>query len=161
MVEVLLVLFIFVIIWLFWCQEREWFIVEWRTCSDKRLCPIAFNPQWSGFDRHTAGLNDLTLEPPSVSASVLKHKDGAEIVINQTVFTDFDAARAYFHQMQQDTLLRVQKFHKLFLWRIIATSRRKALTLPPKRYADKDGRVLLAYPEGTAVIEVQGLTSSN
>jgi hypothetical protein len=68
-----------------WWRQRDWYVVEYRSCSDEALCPIAFDAGWGGIDKRTALANDLTIADMSVDdiASFLKFRDKQEqLLIN-------------------------------------------------------------------------------
>mgnify|MGYP001608021589 FL=1 len=76
----------------------------------------------------------------------LKQANGGEIRIHQYVFANLDAARMIFDELRDGGPFG-EDFQKLYLWRIVARSRRQAFTLPPEKYSDKSGETLLQYPK--------------
>lgn len=148
MTEVLLVLLI-ASLWLLRRPERDWYIVEWRACSEDSLCSTAFAaPAGFGFSKSTLSAHKLVINLSRENGAVLRHESGGEISIDQTAFENLDAARLHFESLKRLFPFRNDfPFQKLYLWRVVARSRRNALTVPPSQYSSKDGQVLLQYPE--------------
>jgi len=126
--------------------RRDWYVAEWRTCSDEKLCSMAFSaPPGFGFDEDHLSAYKLTLGRKGPRGVTISHKDGGEIGITQTAFDDLGAALQYFEKMKE-LFPVVDGFHKVYVWRIVARSRRKAIVLPPATYISGEGEVLQAYP---------------
>ena len=146
MTEILLAL-IALLLWLLLRPKRDWYVVEWRFCSDETLCSTAFSaPATPGFYKDLCAANNLIVASRSNDFARLRHVNGGEIRIHQTVYSNLNAAHMHF-----DKLRALGPFgedsQKLYLWRIVARSRRKAITLPPEKYSDKDGQTLLEFPD--------------
>jgi hypothetical protein len=142
-------LLIALLLWLLLRPQRDWYVVEWRFCSDEKLCSTAFPaPATAGFDKGTCVAHGLGLSAhyrkSDQAYAFLKHVNGGEIRIHQYVFENLDAARMRFDELRGPF---GDDFQKLYLWRIVARSRRKAVTLPPEKYSDKGGETLLQYPK--------------
>jgi hypothetical protein len=143
MVETLLVA-ILLILWFRFRPKKDWYVVEWRRCDNKQLASLAFSAPPVSFTKSTLRAHKLTI----AGIHELKHESGGRIQIDQTVFESLDAAlldleasKKLFPHTQPFT------FQKLYLWRIVASSRQKARTLPPSEYWFKDGKVLVTHPE--------------
>lgn len=148
MTEFLLAIII-LLVWRYVRKKKEWYVVEWRRCSDKNICDVAFSSPVFGYDKVSLDAHNLHIERASHDGANLRHAAGGEIRISQEAFGDIDAAHMYFDQIKHlfEASDSDVPYQKLYLWRIVARSREKALTVPPEKYASKDGRVLLECPE--------------
>jgi hypothetical protein len=130
-------------------QARDWYLVEWRCCSDQSICSVAFPvPADFGFDKLALQAHQLRLTTTNERSANLLHANGGVIHIDQYPFQDLQAAQLHFEQMKR--LLTVRDpwpFQKLYLWRVVVRSRRSAFTIPPAKYSTKDGAILVQYPE--------------
>jgi hypothetical protein len=90
----------------------------------------------------------LSIHIKRANGSVLQHESGGQISISQTAFENLEVARLHFEGLKRLLPFRDDfPFQKLYLWRVVARSRTKALTLPPEQYSSKDGQVLSQHPE--------------
>lgn len=148
MLEALLIVLI-VSLWLLLRPMREWYIVEWRACSEDSLCSTVFQAPAAGFDKLGLRAHNFVVHSSTANVAVLRHETGAEVIIEQKVFENLEAAKLHFESLKN--LLPVgadlPQFRKLYLWRVLARSRHRAITLPPKDYSSKEGQVLLQHPE--------------
>jgi hypothetical protein len=142
MIELLLVALILSLWWLL-CPARDWYLVEWRSCSDEKLCSTSFpSPASYGF---SMSVSNLVVSSTGKDSAMLTHKDGGTISINQVVFQSIDAATQYFERIK--ALLEFNNaYQKIYLWRTAARWRSKAFVLPPRNYKDVDGVVLMSFP---------------
>ena len=134
--------------WVLLRPHRDWYLVEWRFCTEESLCSTAFPaPPTSGFDKATCAAHKLAvtarLNHRNGALAFLKSERGGEIRIHQFVFTDLDAARMMFDDLNKPF---GRDFQKVYLFRVVARSRKEAVTLPPEKYSAKDGQQLLAHP---------------
>ena len=147
MIEMLLAL-IALLLWFFLRPEKDWYVVEWRFCTDEALCHIAFPVTASGFDKGSLAAHNLwiTYRGRDQGRVKVKEANGGEIRIHQYVFASLDAARIHFDRLRDGSPFG-EDFQKLYLYRIVARSRRKAITLPPEMYDAKSGEILLQHPQ--------------
>lgn len=145
MLEVLLIAVVG-LLWLQLRRKRDWYVVESRSCSDESLCSTAFPaPAHYGFSGTTLSAHGLSVETQLRTSVTLLHKDGGRIQIAQTVFDDHAAALQFFERTKE-LLPFGNVFQKVYLWRIVAASRRRALVVPPHEYTTKEGALLFAFP---------------
>jgi hypothetical protein len=143
MVEILLVA-ILLILWFRFRPKRDWYVVEWRRCDNKQLASLAFSAPPVSFTKSTLRAHKLTIE----GIHELRHESGGRIQIDQTVFESLDAALLNLEASKKlFPHMRPFAFQKLYLWRVVASSRQNAITLPPSEYWLKNGTVLITYPE--------------
>jgi hypothetical protein len=152
MIELLLVIAI-ASFWLRRPPPRDWYLVEWRDCSVEQLCTNAFSaPENFGFGSSLLQAHNLSVVKSVPTGALLRHANGGEIGITQYVFEDLDAARLQFENLKRllpaARQVTSRPYQKLYLWRVVARSRNRALTIPPDQYNLKQGEVLLRYPEG-------------
>ena len=88
--------------------------------------------------------HNLTIESAHGDNATLTHKDGGKILIGQKVFIDLAAAKQYFEFIEKLFPYGNEEdgIHTVYLRRIVARSRKKAVTLPPETYNRKDGVIL-------------------
>lgn len=166
MIEVLLIVVIGML-WFLLRPKRDWFIVERRCCTDKQLCSTAFSftAEIFGFDKTTLSAHGLTIDNNSINIAYkskslasaivatllgvrksirMVHKKGGQISIEQTIFDNVDAAIMHLERLKE-LLPYGDHYEELYLWRVVSRSRRKAVTLPPEHYSDKDkdGKLLM------------------
>lgn len=141
MVEFLLLALLFSL-WVLLHPRRDWYVVEWRTCDDKSLDSVAFSSPDFGFGSLALSTYGLSIVMRTDCGLNLLHKGGGMIGIDQVVFADLDAAILHFEQRKP--------LHgpsggssKVFLWRNVARSRKKAFILPPNRYPARDFHLLM------------------
>lgn len=136
-------------LWVLLRPAKDWYVVEWRACTDDSLCSTAFPaPATFGFSKSSLIAHKLSIHITTGNSSVLRQEAGGQISIAQTAFENLDAARLHFESLKRLLPFRDDfPFQKLYLWRIVARSRAKALTLPPEQYSSKDGQVLSQHPE--------------
>lgn len=127
--------------------ERDWYVVEWRACSDSILCSEAFPaPASFGFDKLKLSAHGLRIEEKTRNfVRLRKDKNRALITLNQTVFEELGAAQLYFDSIKE-LIPFGENYQKLYVWRIVSRSRRAAHTMPPKTYGKKQGEVLVSFP---------------
>ena len=126
-------------------RARDWYVVEERSWSDEAITNVVYGTAYPAIDKLKMEVHGLTLTQRSSTSATLTHQSGATCFINQTVFEDVNAARLYFRK-QVGLRHYATTFGKLYLWRIVAKSRRRALVLPPLQYRDHGGEMLLDYP---------------
>jgi hypothetical protein len=72
---------------------------------------------------------------------------GGKVTITQIAFEDLDAALLDVERFKRLLPFNAEyPFQKLYLWRVVARSRKGALVLPPSTYLAKDAHLLLEYP---------------
>ena len=141
-----LILVLMVVLWFLLRPKRDWYVVELRTCFDEKLCSTAFSsPPNFGFDKNLLSAYQLAIGSKGPKGASIWHKDGGQINISQTVFDELAAALQYFEKMKR-LFPHMEGFHKAYVWRIVARSRRKATVLPPDKYIAREGEVLEEYP---------------
>ena len=132
MLETLLVV-LPVALWFLLRPKRDWYVVELRTCFDEKLCTEAFSsPPNFGFDKDHLAAYHLTIGSKGPKGASIWHKDGGRINISQTAFDELGAASLYFEEMKK-LFPHMEGFHKAYVWRIVARSRRKAIVIPPDK----------------------------
>lgn len=154
MVEVLFTILI-ILLWFTCRTKRDWYIVEWRSCSNRELALDFLGKGRFTFDRSRIKLNSLTIHQNGKQWTILRYKDGNEISVSQDVFENLDAARLYFERLKQlHSQMQDRPFHKFYLLKVIAFSRGKALNVPPERYrSDSDETTLIEFPQYSEIPE--------
>ena len=146
MIEFLLLVLI-VVVWQSSRRKKDWYVVEWRACSDRLLASHVLSEPPMALDKSMLSAHGLSLNLSSLDGAIVRREAGGECAISQVVFEDHDAALMYIEQLKGIIPDTPRQFQKLYLWRIVARSRRAALTLPPEQYSAKDGEVLIRHPE--------------
>lgn len=128
------------LLWLLLRPKRDWYVVDHQIRYGK-TSPSSPDGDFSKLHLSAHG---LTIEKAFGSNAALSHKDGGKIVISQEVFSDLAAARQDFEYIKKLFPYGNEEdgSHKVYLRRIVARSREKAITLPPEQYYRKDGVVL-------------------
>ncbi|MBW6503777.1 hypothetical protein K0B90_05825 [bacterium] len=128
--------------------KQEWYVVECRSCDDEVLCPDTVPIPNKHFDKLHLDACELTIESVVGASATLRHKNGGTMILNQTLFRDFNAAIMFFEYYKG--LIIGSRFpsnyEKLILRRVIARSRSKAFVLPPNSY-DLEAVDLVRFPE--------------
>jgi len=146
MLETLILVQVVVFWYLLRRPKRDWYVVEWRTCFEEKLCTDAFSaPPDFGFGKDSLSAHHLTIGNKSSRGASLWHQGDRKINITQIVFDDLAAAMLYFERTKQ-LFPFGEGFHKAYLWRIVARSREKAIVLPPEQYISREGAVLQEFP---------------
>jgi len=127
--------------------KRDWYVVEWRAWDHDSITRDVFTVPHHGFDHFTMRSHGLILKSRTTTSATLQHLTGYFASINQTVFEELAAARLFF-QRQRELLEDSTTFGKLYLWRTVAASRRRAVVLPPLQYGDREAELLMSYPRG-------------
>jgi len=141
-----LLLALLISLWILLRSKRDWYVVELRTCFDEKLCTDTFSsPPNYGFDKLYLSAYHLVIDRKSLNGASLLHKDGGRVNITQTVFTELTAASLHFENMKK-LFPYMEGFHKVYLWRIVSRSRRKAIVLPPDKYIACEGEALQEFP---------------
>ena len=119
----------------------------WSTCFDEKLCSVAFPSPVYGFDELSLSTHSLIIRDKGPNGAALFDKDGVrKINITQIVFDELAAALLYFERMKE-LFPCMEGFHKAYVWRIVARSRKKATVLPPGQYDLREGEVLQEFPQ--------------
>jgi len=143
-----LLLVIAVLVWVLLKRKRDWYVVEWRFCSDGKLASSLLSAPRHAVDKLTIEVYELTPIMQRVSGVRYGNKSGGELQIEQMVFEDLDAARLHFRYLK--SLLgtnREMRYQKLYLYRVVAPSRAKALSISPKTGRHKLNELFLVeYP---------------
>ncbi len=143
-----LLLALIVAVWLSGQRARDWYVVEWRTCSDGTLAPDVFSSPPRAFDKPTMRAYKVAVETTWRDAITLRQQGGGKCTITQIAFEELDAALLDVERFKRLLPFNAEyPFQKLYLWRVVARSRRNALVLPPRTYLAKDAHLLLEYPQ--------------
>ena len=126
-------------------RARDWYVVEWRLWSSETITRHIYKVPEFGFDDLMLRAHGLKIHTRSKYSATLHHEGGEFATIIQTPFEDLGAARLFFRK-QQSLLNYGTSFSKLYLWRTVAASRRRAVVLPPMQYEDRQAELLMDYP---------------
>ena len=147
MTEALLLVLI-VVVWLSGWRPRDWYVLEWRTCSDTTLTSDVFSTPPRSFDKPAMRTYRVSVETTWRDAITLRHQNGGKFTITQIAFEELDAALLDLERFKRHLPFNAEyPFQKLYLWRVVARSRRGALVLPPSSYLARDAHLLLEYPQ--------------
>lgn len=126
-------------------RKRDWYVFEWRNWTTEAMTNHVYQAPNFGFDDLMLRAHQLKVTQRFRTSATMTHESGATCSISQTVFEDVNAARLFFRK-QAGLVHLGTTFCKIYLWRTVATSRRKAVVLPPTDYGDREGELLLDYP---------------
>lgn len=147
MIEALLLVLIVVVALAGW-RPKDRYVLEWRTCSDATLAPDVFSTPPRSFDKRAMKTSRVSVETTWRDAITLRHQNGGRFTITQIAFEDLDAALLGIERFKRHLSFNTEyPYQKLYVWRVVARTRRAALVLPPSSYLAKDAHLLLEYPQ--------------
>lgn len=147
MIEMLLLVLI-VLLWLILRKKKDWYVVEWRFCSDKELASSFLCVPRRTITKSSMEAHKLARIMCSHHGVRFQDEKGDELQVERTVFESLDAALLSFERSKTRLgYMADMPFQKLYLQRVVEPSRAKALDLPPSKlryWVDDD--VLVEYP---------------
>ncbi len=131
-----------VLLWFLLRPKRDWYVVDIHRIYGNKLASCE-----EGFGKHYLAAHNLTIQIERLRSTYMVDKDGGSISIDQKEFSELDAAKLYFDGITKTFAYGDAEEGRttVYLRRIVARFRKKAVVLPPDTYSRLDHEVLQRF----------------